>query len=147
MSVAIQTVKRPTVDDFMTLFLCGLVLKGKRVIWIRTSHAVEERHRMYALHKYLNEVCDKAQNGDKGYFHFVLRLRNELSPGLIGAFDGFRNQVASKMATIVSVELPFGDTYNLTVQLTTARSILERAEPDMRKLAEGATDAYMAKPP
>jgi hypothetical protein len=102
---------------------------------------------MYALHKHLNEVCAQAAEENRDRLHFLLRLRSELSLGLIGSFDGFRHQVASKMDTIVSVELPYCHTYNLDVQPVTARSMMETAEPWMRELVEKAVEVYMAKVP
>lgn len=139
---------RPTQDEFMTLFLCGLVLKGKTAIWIRGEPANAERKRMYAVHRYLCAQCtSEEKQTDRDYLRFLLRLRNELSPGLIGSFDGFRHLVLSKMMTIVSVTFPFCETYDIRVGETTARWHVEHAEPRMRKLVDGAVSAYMRKIP
>jgi len=139
---------RPTQDDFMTLFLCGLVVKRKTEIWIRGEPANAERKRMYAVHHFLNAQCDAKENQkDRDYLHFLLRLRNELSPGLIGSFDGFRHMILRKATTIVSLTLPFCETYDITVGETTARWQLEHSEPRMRALVDGAVAAYMGKIP
>jgi hypothetical protein len=137
-----------SIDQFITLFLCGLVLKGKTAIWIRGSRAGEERRRMYALHMDLNKICDEYKDDDdRNFLYFLVRLRNELSPGNIGGFDGFYGQVRAMMTTIISVTLPYCDTYDIDVGATTARSMIENAELRMRELAEKAVEAYMADLP
>lgn len=139
------TEQPPTVDQFITLFLCALVLRGKIAIWIRTAQAHEERQRMHALYAFVSAECDSLGREDREYLHFMLRLRNQLAPGPIGAFDGLRGLLLGKMATIVSVDLMYCHTYTIDIGATTARSLLTHAEPRLVKLAESAADAYMAK--
>jgi hypothetical protein len=137
--------QRPCISDFMRLFIAALVLRDKRYIWRRKERAVEERHRMYALHKHLNEYVEKMEQSDRDWLYFVLKLRNELSPGNIGSFDGFYHQFRLKQMTIVSIDWPECNYYRLELQPVTAKCYLEQGDPRLCELAEKCADVYMAQ--
>ncbi|MDB5237840.1 MAG: hypothetical protein JWM46_110 [Candidatus Kaiserbacteria bacterium] len=140
--------QRHTVEEFITLFICGLVLNGKTAIWIRTDNAVFERRRMHALNRYLSNVCTRNTNTeDRDYLHFLLRLRNELSPGTMGNFGGFYGQFSGMQTTIVSSTAPFYETYDLDVGPASARSRIEQAPERLRKLAQRSVKRYVADLP
>lgn len=134
--------KEPHIDDFMTLFLSGLVLKGHRHIGRRSEAGATERRRMHMLSEHINTLYDREkENPDLVRLHFLLRLRTYLSPGLIGAYDELYTQLLRKTSTIVSIT-ECG--YRVDLQPVTAQSHLDNADPALRELAEGAVAAYMA---
>lgn len=138
MSTAGTAHSRPTIDKFVTLLICELVLAGKRSICLRSPHDFEERQRMHALYRCLAEECDRPGD-DKARLRFLLLLRNKLAPGLVGAFDTFRGLLM--MQSFVSVGT---NTFELRIGQTTARSMIDQADPFMRQLAYTAAKAYLA---
>ena len=134
-------------DSFTDCFIAGLVLADKRHIWIRGREGmVEERRRMYRLNRFLHLVFLQTARDhpeDRDWMHFILRLRNQTSPGLIGAFDGVRDLFRSKLLTWTSQSPPFYEYYKLDMSQTTARSLLPQAPPLMRTLGLRAAKIYM----
>ena len=131
------------IDVFMDYFIAALVLRGKDHVHLRRERAAEERRRLYVLYKYLDELVEAADQSNKDWYYFIVRLRNKLSPGNIGSFDGFFGELLRKTLTLVSFDLPFCDYYKIGLGHTWARSCLAHAEPAMHELAEKAADVYM----
>ena len=134
--------ERLTTDSFIELFICALVVRGKHTISMRDHREESECLNMYALYEYARGQADL--DGEKEYHRFMVRLRNHLSPGPIGSFDGFKHMLRQKTLTMVSTNLPFCDYYSLTIQAVTAKCYLEQASPRMRQLTEEAADAYLS---
>ena len=136
---------RPSVERFMTSFLAALYLAGKREIWIRTDRARIERRRMHALSEYLESKVEESDKDDIEWRRFIVNLRNTCLPSPIGSFEGFIHQLRLKMITIISLDWPDCEYYEIELCKTSARSILEReTDPAMRQLVEGAIAAYMS---
>ena len=138
---------RPTVEEFITLFLAALVLRGRSIIHIRGRNAAEDRRRMHALYAYLNGVCEKADNdSDRVRLHFLLLLRCSMAPGLTGSFDELQNLLRRKIRPVLSTDLPLYEYFQVSMSRIKAQSLLDQANVLMRAFAEVAADVYVADP-
>lgn len=139
------TLERASIDQFIDLFLAALVMRGKTSIWVKRERAHEECRRMHALYKFMNSVVDDLpKDTDKDRLYFLVRLRNHLAPSNIGSFDDLLGSILHKMSTIISIDLAWCESYQIDLHRVTAKCWLEQADPELRKLAEDAADAYMA---
>jgi len=139
------TLKDFEVEQFLDLFLAALVMRNKTTIWVKRERAHEERQRMHALYTFVCARFDalpKDKNTDQVYA--MVKLRNHLGPGLIGSFDELLDSIRRKMTTIIDLNFPYCESYSIELHRVTAKCWLEQADPELRKLAEDAADAYMA---
>jgi len=140
-----ETLKRPSIDGFISLFLAALVLRGKTTIYVRRERWYEECRRMHALYDFMCKTFDALpEDTDKDRIHFLVRLRNHLGPGNTSSFEELLHSIRGKMLTIINLNFPHCEWYSIELGSAGAKSRLEQADPEMRELAEDAADAYMA---
>jgi hypothetical protein len=135
--------------EFVNCFIAALVCLGKRHIWIRGGHEwIVERDRMHRLYRFMNHAVNFAERrgakkSDKDFFHFLVRLRNEVAPSNIGSFEGTLNLFRGKLLTWTSQNPPFFEYYKLDVSKTTCQWHLDHAPLCMRRMGEAAARVYM----
>ncbi len=150
MTQAVKLGERPTVDAWVKVFLCELVMLGKTEIYVRErtwsrGKWAEERDRMQALYEYLQEHCDDDEvQKDRDWFFFAVQLRNSLSPGNTGSFEIFLHEIRRKMHTIIDLNFPDCVYYSIKLGKASAQSHLEHADERLRVFAKACADIYMA---
>lgn len=138
-------VKRPTLDAFIEAFLAGLVLRGKKLIWIRSPKAPEEQERMYALYQYLHAQCeacrDASRNNDT--WQLLIAVRNLLKPSPIGSFENFRHILMQKSVWLTSYDRGAGHYFKIDISLEYAEDIVQQTPKFVRDVSDACVAVYL----
>ena len=137
-----------TISKFMDLLIANLVLKNVReinVIGISPGSSSVDRQGLHAMYATAKQAVEAYADNPEGnsWFHFIVRVRNELSPDHQGSFSGFRSELIQKTATLVSLSSPHDGIYHLDVSKPHAESILRGGHPDMLLYVDGLATAFV----
>jgi len=136
---------RLSLDDFIELFICALVVRGKTRICRRGKHFDEEdRPGLETVRQYLvtlYEGLDK--NTAKEYKYSVVNIRNLFSRGTYGSFEAFFHLIFSKPHLLKEFRV-YDEFYTFIYDRTSAQELLDATSKEMREIVDKVADAYVS---
>ena len=139
-----QVRARLSLDDFVELFVCALVIRGKTRISRRGQHFdIEDRPGLAAVRRYFVRLYQELDaKTEKEYEYFVVDVRNLFSQGTYGSFERFFWTFFQKRYLIREPKA-YDEFYTFIHDKTSAQDALDAVSREMRMLVVGAADVYI----
>ncbi|MFZ2586628.1 MAG: hypothetical protein WAZ18_00670 [Alphaproteobacteria bacterium] len=136
-----------THQNFFDSFIKGMVIVGKHDLAWDKIKTREGAYKLYELIETKVQTLSKSSTREESFRHLV-RIRNTLQPGTIGAFDGLRGELLNRTLTLVEIyEMLDGCRhYGFTVYPSNAIRELQNLSSEMLQLLDESITTFLVNP-
>lgn len=133
-----------TLGGFAEGFVAKLVAHGQTAIHPKAPEdRIGLKEVVQILEKEINALA--ASSGtDRAWYRALVTLRNELSPSMSGAYDGFESALRNLQLSFTSSPNPFYEEIAFNITKPFAEAVVSEFTPRQRELIARAAEAFIA---